>query len=109
LCRSENLSALPVESDGFYALCAAVDSEKNHWRRDGLRLENYALARGHKELLMQSQTIPSSLLVFLADSIWSPGRIPNEINFARLNLPGRIDIMRSGHSNSPTLADTPRQ
>jgi hypothetical protein len=33
------------------------------------------LARGHKELLMQSQTIPSSLLVFLADSVWSPGRI----------------------------------
>jgi len=52
LCRSENLSALPVESDGFCALCAAVDSEKNHWRRDGLRLEDYALARGHKELLM---------------------------------------------------------
>ena len=52
-----------------------------------MRLKNYALARGHKELLMQSQTIPSSLLVFLADSVWSPGRIPNEINFARLNLP----------------------
>lgn len=31
---------------------AAVDSEKNHWRRDGLRLEKYALAGGHKELLM---------------------------------------------------------
>jgi hypothetical protein len=35
-------------------LCAAVDSKKNHWRRDGLRPENYALARGHKELLMRS-------------------------------------------------------
>jgi hypothetical protein len=35
LCRSENFSALPVESDGFCALCAAVDSEKNHWRGDG--------------------------------------------------------------------------
>src|SRR5260370_22698632 len=35
---------------------------------------------------MQSQTIPSSLLVFLADPILSPGQIPNEINLARLNL-----------------------
>ena len=70
LCRSENFSALPVESDGFCALCSAVDSEKNHWRRGWVKAENYALARGHKELLMQSQTIPSSLLVFLADSIW---------------------------------------
>jgi hypothetical protein len=92
LCRSENLSALPVESDGFCALCAAVDSEKNHWRRDGLRLENYSLARGHKELLMQSQTIPSSLLVFLADPISSPGQIPNEINLARLNLPVALTL-----------------
>src|SRR6202790_3360233 len=63
LCRSENFSALPVESDGFCALCSAVDSEKNHWRRRWVKAENYALARGHKELLMQSQTIPSSLLV----------------------------------------------
>jgi hypothetical protein len=29
LCRSENFSGLPVESDGFCALCSAVDSEKN--------------------------------------------------------------------------------
>src|SRR5258707_15373860 len=41
---------------------------------------------------MQSKTIPSSLLVFLADSIWSPGRIPNEINFARLNLPVALTL-----------------
>jgi hypothetical protein len=92
LCRSENFSALPVESDGFCALCSAVDSEKNHWRRGWVKAENYALARGHKELLMQSQTIPSSLLVFLADSIWSPGRIPNEINFARLDLPVALTL-----------------
>src|ERR1700726_896853 len=43
---------------------------------------------------MQSQTIPSSLgspggtlfaCLKLADSVWSPRRTPNEINFARLN------------------------
>ena len=27
-----DFSALPVQSHGFCALCAAVDSEKNHWR-----------------------------------------------------------------------------
>jgi len=52
---------------------------------------------------MQSQTIPSSLLVFLADSIWSSGRIPHEINFARLEPSRRIDIMRSGHSTTQTV------
>ena len=31
LCGGENFAALPVESDGFCALCAAVDSEKDHW------------------------------------------------------------------------------
>jgi hypothetical protein len=57
-----------------------------------VKAENYALARGHKELLMQSQTIPSSLLVFLADSVSSSGWIPNEINFVRLNLPVALTL-----------------
>ena len=59
----------PSQEHGFCALCSAVDSEKNHWRRGWVKAENYALARGHKEFLMQSQTITSSLLVLLADSV----------------------------------------
>src|SRR5258708_20735713 len=44
LCRSENLSALPVDSDGFCALFAAVYSDNNHLLWVGLSLGSYFLA-----------------------------------------------------------------
>src|SRR5258708_22247108 len=65
LCRSENLSALPVESVGFWALFAAADSERNPWRGDGLKLKNSRLLAAREDVLMDPKIIPSFLLTFL--------------------------------------------